>query len=634
MIRLKDAFVLASTKLHVRRLRTIITIALSSLLFSALIASIIIFQGITKSVTSFNSEGLNNRFIVSAQADPIFAGNVLGSKEFVALAQQKGKDLIVTKQAEAKRLGIDYNVGNEPSATFSQTVPGQESTTHVNIQSYAVIEALQEYAKQHPSPGINELKQTIGNYHSIGIYTSVVAGLGGGNLSTMVNGNENFTPTTDQQTNINFLNKTSLVIDDSQLTKPFILPNISIKKDYVPLVVSYSTAEKLLGLPQLSSNATASERYERIQQLYKLAADGNMTATTCYRNGTSRQQIDQAVNQAAEIAKNANNKDYQKPELIYGLPPTDSCGQVQIISDARTAAERKAQASQDVFNAEFGQAVAPIQQKLTFQVVGLSPSVSSNYNTSFGDLLSGVVGSSLINGSDVIPTNLLDQMSNATTIKSILLSNVGSPLNTPGSSYYVEFANAADARAFINDKSCTTESDGICASPGHLFQLMTSGNNSIALDDLLKQITKIITIATIIIAILAIIIMTSMVGRTITDSRRETAIFRAIGAKRGDIVVIYTAYTLCLTIFIVAISLLIGIGFAYGFNMYYAHNSTLQAKLLFDAVNSNLSFNFFDINILFLSIVIAIIFITGLISVFIPLIRNVSRSPIKDMREE
>ena len=634
MIRLKDALILASTKLHVRRLRTLITIALSSLLFAALIASIIISQGITKSVTSFNNEGLNNRFIVSAQADPIFAGNVLSSKDFITLAQQKGKDLIANKQAEAKRLGIDYNIGNEPSATFTQTVPGQESTTHVNMQSYAVTEALQEYAKQHPAPGINELKQATDAYHSIGIYTSVMAGLGGGSLSTMINGNENFTPTNDQQANLNFLNNTSLVIDDSQLTKPFILPNIAVRKDYIPLVVSYSTAETLLGLPQLSSNSTASERYSRIQQLYKQAADGNITATTCYRNSISQQQIDQAVNQAADIAKNVNNKDYQKPELIYGLPQVDSCGQAQVISDMRTAAEKKTQVAQDQFNAEFGQVVTPIQQKLTFQVVGLSPSVSSNYNTTFGDLLSGVVGSSLINGSDVIPANLLDQMSNATAIKSILLADAGSPLSTPGASFYVEFANAADARAFIIDKSCTTGSEGICASPGRLFQLMTSGNNSIALDDLLKQITNIITIATIIIAALAIIIMTSMVGRTITDSRRETAVFRAIGAKRGDIVVIYTAYTLCLTVFIIAISLLVGIGFAYGFNMYFAHDTTLQAKLLFDAVNSNLSFNFFDINISLLSMVIVTIFITGLISVFIPLIRNVSRNPIKDMREE
>ncbi len=635
MIRLSDAIILAGTKLRIHRVRTAITIALSSILFAGLIAAMILAQGITKSITAFSGEGLNSRYIVSAQTDPPFVGNVLAGKDFIALAEQKGKDLIAAKQAEAKKLGIDYNAGNEPSATFTQTAPGQGSTKHVNLRSYAATQALQDYVKQHPSPGISELKQAAAVYHPIGYYSSKMSVLNGGSILMMLDGNENFTPTDNQRVDLNFPNNgNSLVIDDSQLTQPFMLQNVTVKKDDIPLVVSYSTAETLLGLPSLSSNASANDRYDRIQQLYKQVASGNITTTTCYRNSISQQQIDLAIVQTADITKNASNKDYQKPNLIYGLPAANSCGQAVIISDTRTITEKKTQAAQDQFDADFGQVVAPIQQKLIFQIVGLSPSVSANDNTTFGDLLSGIVGSSLTNGADVIPADLLDQMSNAASIKSILLSDLADPLYISTSNYYVEFSDATDARAFIADKSCTTSADGVCASPGRLFQLMASGNNSIALQDLQQKITNILGIATIAVVVLAVIIMTIMVGRTIADGRRETAVFRSLGANRGDIAFVYTIYTLCLTLYIVVISLFVGIGLAYGANVYYGQNATLQSKLLFDAVNTNLVFNFFDINVSLIGIVAAIIIGTGLLGTVVPLLRNVRRNPIKDMRQE
>ncbi len=634
MIQLNDALILASTKLHVHRIRTLLTVLLSSLLFSALIGSVIISEGITKSVTAFNSEGLNNHYLVLAQADSPFTGNVLGNNEIIKLAQQKGEELIIAKKAEAKRLGIDYIAANEPSAVITQTSLGQNTSTHINFQSYAATEAIQEYATQHPSSGINELKQAASSYHPTSFYTSTDTGVSSGAITIMQDGKENLTPSDNERVDLDFFHNTPLSIVDSNLTKPFILSNSGAKNGNIPLIISYSTAEKILGLDKLPSSASAKQRYDRVRQLYTEISKDNTTIHTCYRNSVSQQQIDLAISQADEIAKNKDKKDYQKPSLIYGLPATETCSQATIISDTRTNTEKKAQVAQDQFDSEFGQVVTPMQQKLTFQVIGLSPSESDNNNTTFSSILSGIVGSSLTNGANVIPSDLLDQMQNASAIKSIILSNNGNPLSAPRPNYYVEFSSAADAKAFIDEKSCSTGSDGICASPGRLFQLMTSGNNSIALQDLLKKITQIITIATLIVTALAIVIMTSMVGRTIADSRRETAVFRALGAKRGDIAVVYSAYTLCLTIFIAIISLLGGIGFAYSFNAYYSQDTTLQAKLLFDAVNSNLSFNFFSINTRLLGIVMAVILIAGIISVFIPLLRNVSRNPIKDMRDE
>ncbi len=632
MIRLSDAIVIAATKLRTHRIRTTITIILSSLLFAALIAAIIITTGVTKSVAVFNNQGLNNRYLVWAQADNPLFGGVLSTKEFITLAQQKGKDLIIAKQAEAKKLGIDYNAGNEPSATLTESMSGQNSV-HVNFQSYAAIEAMQEYVKQHPSPDLNELKQAAANYHPIGFYSSIMAGLSNGNMSIMSNGSENFTPTDDQRVSLLFPGQTSLMVDDSHLTQPFILPGTTTNGSNIPLIVSYSTAEGLLGLPKLPSNASTKDHYDRIQQVYRQTTNNAVTVTTCYRNSVSQQQIDQAISQADEIARNKSNKDYQKPSLIYGLPAANSCNKATIISDKRTAAEKKTQAAQDQFDATFGQVVVPVQQKLTFQVVGLSPS-TSNSNTTFSDLLSSIVGSSLTDGSDVIPADLLDKMSTATSVKSTLLADNSNPLAVANPNYYVEFSNANDARRFITDKSCTTRMEGTCASPGRLFQLTASGNNSIALQDLQQKIASVLGLATIGVVVLAVIIMTSMIGRTVADGRRETAVFRALGAKRSDIVAIYAVYTLCLIILIAIISLAVGLGAAYGLDAYYGQDATLQAKLLFDAVNTNLTFRFFSINIALLGVVVVIIVISGLFSMVIPTLRNIRRNPIQDMREE
>jgi len=634
MIRLSDAFIIASTKLHTHRIRTLITIVLSSLLFSALILAIIITQGATNSIAKFNNEGLNNRYIVWAQSDSPFNGEVLSSKEIISLVNQKEASLITAKKAEAKKLGIDYNAENEPAATITQTTSGQSNSVHINMQSYAVTEALWEYVNKNPGPGISELEQVAKPYHSIGIYSSVTPNINGGNIAIMQDGKENFEPTDSQRVDINFLHNAPIAIDDSELARPYLFKNVKVSDGNIPLIVSYSTAESMLGLSQLSSNASTKEQYDRIQQLYRQTSDGSLTVSTCYRNSVSQSQIDLAISQATEISKNINNKDYQKPKLIYGLPTADSCDKATIVSDTRTDTEKKLQAAQDQFDTDFGQIITPIQQKITFQVIGLSPSEANSDNTTFGNLLSGIVGSSLTNGASVIPSDLLNQVPNVSTIKSILLSDTGTPLGVSRPSYYVEFSNADDARAFISEKSCTTRADGTCASPGRLFQLITSGNNSIALQDLQTKLTNIISITTLAIVIFAIIIMATMVGRTITDSRHETAVFRALGAKRSDIASIYALYALSITFFIAVLSTIIGVGLAYYINIFYNQNATLQAKILFDAVNTNLTFNLFDINISLIGIAIATIFITGLISMTIPILRNIRRSPIQDMREE
>ena len=83
-------------------------------------------------------------------------------------------------------------------------------------------------------------------------------------------------------------------------------------------------------------------------------------------------------------------------------------------------------------------------------------------------------------------------------------------------------------------------------------------DHSIALQDLQQKITDTLLIVTDFVAVFAVAIMTSIVERIVSDGRRETAVFRALGALRGDIATIYTLYISYLIVCIVIISLTLG----------------------------------------------------------------------------
>jgi ABC-type antimicrobial peptide transport system permease subunit len=638
VIGFSDATLLAITKLRTRRIRTLVTVFISGLLFAGLVAANTIAQGASNSVQSFSQEGLNNRYIVSATPDPPLHNGVLGSAVILNRAQQIYNQLVVSKEAAAKSLGVQYDPTTEisPIENLAATAntPAQQL---LNLSSPAGLQAVSEYIQAHPSPGIDRLKQVAAPYHPTGFYEVEQTSQTNGQLSTMQNGVEDFTAygqAASAVTQNDILQKGSLEKAPQQLTNPFLLHKVSKQTDSnaIPIIVPYSDAEQLLNLKALPKDASSSQQLARVEELYARA--GSIVFAACYRNSVSASQISTAISDASAISENQGNKDYQKPDLIYGLPSSTSCGQATIVSDTRTSAEKTAGAKQDEFTQMFGGIVEPVQQKLIFRVVGLTPDQSSNSNTTFGGILQNIVGSSL-NGGIVIPSNMLDDLPDAAAINAILFPTVSSnPLASTGMQYFAEFGNAGDARNFINNESCTTRSDGTCATPTKPFQLNAFGSGSIALQDLQHKLTHYFKLAALGVIFVGLVIMSSMVGRTIVDGRRETAVFRAVGAKRADIIAVYGIYTLCLSVCVALFALVAGLLFAYGFNKHYTLATTVEAKLLYGASNSARVFSFFSVNWRSVGMILGLVVACGLLSATWPLLRNVRRSPIKDMREE
>ena len=83
----------------------------------------------------------------------------------------------------------------------------------------------------------------------------------------------------------------------------------------------------------------------------------------------------------AEKAKaGKDDKDYKKPSLLYGLPNPTTCENAPVISDKRTAEEKKQAVNQKLFDTRFGKETTAVSKFITFKVVGMSPGDSEVLN--------------------------------------------------------------------------------------------------------------------------------------------------------------------------------------------------------------------------------------------------------------
>lgn len=627
MIRLTDAVTLALTKLRTRKLRTIVTIIIASLLFSGLALAAFVAGGVLTSARQFTSGNLSERYIANVG----FSGDMdlYSNPDIQARAKELYPQVVAEKKAVAKQLGIDYNVNDEP-----KPVEENEGGNYLNTASLAAQRAIDEYVKNRPSI-LDKTKALADQYHPKAYYSMSQASIDGA-LKSMKDGKEDFTQKSTQfsgSTTMDFANGWSYLT--TNVVKPFLVDqkylDAQTNKNDLPIIAPFSKVEEALGLKPLPKNAPAQERLSRIDEVRAKAA--SVTFAVCYRNSASQAQIDQARSTAEEIERNKNNKDYQKPALIYGLPPSESCAAATIVSDKRTPDEKKLFEKQLEFSRRFGQVVDPVQQKVTARVVGISPDGIDFGSFSSVDILISMIAGSSLQGQWVVPQEFYDALPNKTdyekfTPKKDTKAPSGISYIAP-SSQLVEFSNADDARNFVTQVGCTGM-DCNQSKP----TIMYFGSNSVLIQDLTKGIATILGYIGTVIAAIASLILMGMIGRVISDSRRETAVFRAIGAKRNDIRAIYVIYTIFLSLLVAVVTLAIGLGIALWINSQLASEATVQAHLTFAGADRATEFRLFGVWWEALLAIVALILVAGLVSMLLPIARNLARSPIRDMRDD
>lgn len=644
MIGIRDTFTLAFTKLRTKPFRLVVTVLLAGLLFGVLVAASLVMTGALRSVASFREDGLTNRHIVAVHPRIIDGDvkDITRNPELINEVKRRYEALVEEKIAEAKRLGIRYTQASD-QPPYSEMLDGGGDRLRFSDPNGITQKLLEERFGDMPALDDVRLRETAKEYGAIDIYTGRAYTIAPGSaLISLKNGNEQFSEKFSEESAANMglgTIDTGTFVEPSQVTRDFMLPNNAgwqPSSGTLPLILPQNKIQQLLNMPAPSKDANARDKMQHLVQLREKAA--NATVKMCYRNNASLALIQQTVTQQKEMKAGEGREDYVKPTVMYELPDASKCENPQIVSDTRTAEEKRQTDNQAIFDKKFGLTTDPKSYFVTFKVVGISPRQSTSPNDtnkmeSLDDVVTNLLTTSGVG--QAVPSELYDQLPNKADFADILDYT---PLywfgNEDNARRYIEFANATDAQRFTREQGCTTQPAGECLPVNHPYQIMSQFSNSAAIDDIQRTARQWFYYAAIGTAILAVIIMWIAIGRTIADGRRETAVFRAVGFKRFDIASVYLLYTGMLTLLVTLFAAGIGYAVAYVLNQRYAADLTVQAQYGFGALDLSKEVSLIGADYTQLGLVLAVCIATGFVSVIVPLLRNVRRNPLKDMREE
>ena len=657
MLRITDSLRLAGTKLRVRRIRLSITVVVSGLLFAALLAGLTMLMGAQRSVEEFDRGSLNSRYLVAQTA--IRPNNIEFTSNLTARAEAERTQMIKDKQALAARLGLPYDPKSEPP--IMQSFP--DSPPYPNSQSVVVQRIIREELTKLPRLTADaqwQFARTRGAVRQFSIQSIAANGM----LNYMERGIESFDdkrqknnqPTPLEEFKQQFGSITTI---DQSLLGGYLLASASAKPSEIPLIIRYQDAETLLGLKPLDKNASNDTQLARLKELRQKA--GQLTFSACYRNPasqellqTAKQQIQAAANQAKKPSA-----DYVKPDREYAMPSADSCAAPAVVKDNRSAETRRTEANQRQFDQTFGSAQPePAQAKFTFRVVGLMPDGIEAAQSDIGSFLQQFLSARLAY------TWIMPRGSMTTTAQTALESTIQTANNDQGSANreetlaIYEFSDPNKARSYLAAASCgegnsggteitdlsaqpepteaskTQKSNKSICLPHYVVFASPTGSNSLVNYDAMERLKPIIMWTFIGVTIIAAFILLIIISRTIADSRKESAVFRALGATRLDISQIYFVYTMIVALLTALFSIAAGLIVVYIADNLLASQITATLRIAMTPKDLTTTFHFWTIDWMIIGTVALSIIAAAVLACLIPLIRNTRRNPIKDMRDE
>lgn len=627
MIRTREATMLALTKLRTRKVRLAVTVIISGLLFGGLAGLSMISQGLFGSIDRFGKEGFSDRYIISA-----YPNNYASNNEWVLnRADAIFKETTARKKAEAKRLGIEYSAGDDQGPV--KEGGGQK---YLEYNHPAARQAQAEYEKEHPVGTLDQLKTAAAPFSPIAFYQirNMASDRDNASLIVLKDGREDIgaTPEKDRYGapigTDSFLSMWSLV--DGELMKPFTLPQQDLKTGEdgsIPVVVPLKAAEQLGNVSPLAADASSRQKLEHTKEVRRAVAGTRFQV--CYRNQTSAELLRQAHAMQEEIAAHKNKKEYRQPDLVYGVP-AKACEPVPVIRDVRINQEKTADGKQLAFDQAFGKEL-PAQEILLFRVVGVVP--DAELDRSAIESLTGSILNSSLGAGWFVPT---DQIEQKLVIKKLFTDPTSFQNNL------VEFASADMARAFMKKEQCSFDPDyrpGVnpaqaCIDAGKYFSLSAYGSNSLAIEEVRAGFNRVLSIAALVVAGIAALIMMGTVGKMIADGRRETAVFRAIGAKKLDIAQIYVLYVTCISLLILLFALVLGFVISLIADAKWSESLTYQALLAYNVQDLDKTLHLYGLHLPHMLTLTGVVLGVGLLSASIPLIRSLRRNPIRDMRDD
>ncbi|HEU5186895.1 MAG TPA: FtsX-like permease family protein, partial [Candidatus Saccharimonadales bacterium] len=412
---------------------------------------------------------------------------------------------------------------------------------------------------------------------------------------------------------------------DQHLLEKFMLPDVAYDSTAIPVVISTEEAVDLFGT-KLAIHEEPSTPHARVAWLKDLKTKtAGQTYLACYRNQADIDLINTARNQSAEILENKDTKDYQPPKLLYEMP-RDTCGPVTIKSDTRSASEKAAEEKANSL------VESPRRKLLKFQVVGLIRVQPQSGQNNLTGLFTQLLSVDYDNGA-MIPKQMYEQRLKDLSIEDILKdqsqTEQGTALTDAGiHETIVSFKSLAQAKAFLA-KGCS-EFTNSCDKP---FMLSPYGTNYLLLEDIGRTIKTVTVYALFAICCIAGVIMFFTIIRIIADSRHETAIFRAVGAKKGDIVSIYILYSLGVAARVAVAACAIGVLLTTLVWFFFKAAFEDYVQAAFGVIQEGASLSLIQLNPMLSLLIILIIFIVVLLAAIVPILLNAKRNPAYDLKE-
>jgi hypothetical protein len=437
----------------------------------------------------------------------------------------------------------------------------------------------------------------------------------------------------------------TLPLAPSSLYQTFLFKNHRWTADSgkIPIMLPLSKLEAMLGIKSLDKNASFDQQLARIREIREKAVELEFTA--CTYNSIANANYASAI--SYEKSSTEERKAYQ---LVYNKPDSLKCVIPTINRDTRTASEKKLAANTAIFNHEFDN--TPLEAKaheLTYQVVGALPNrIDWDGQDFVNSLLQTIVGQTFM--TTIVPTEMFFQLTNLKDILTLYDSTIFNEQHQPiakknydsdsSLTFFMEYDDPKQVRYAVDHLSCHPNYYGIdsstdnCPDGNKILMMNSFGSRAADLISVKEAFYRGVKIVGIVFIIIATIIMAGTVGRLIADSRRETAVFRAIGFKRFDVSSIYLTYNFLTSLLIILATFILAFITANIINAKLSPALTSQIIWLFGTYDSTEQFSVIGFNWLIFGLISATIIVVGILGAFLPLLRNLRRNPIKDMRDE
>ena len=574
----------------------------------------------SKSLDDFSNEGLNGRFLakISGKNGEIMSAYDVPD-ELISKAEQMYRQKISEDKQKAKTEDFEYV--EDDSQNPVQSINSEKT---LNFQTEIANQVMIEYYKENYPPTTQQkLNEILKNYKTKNIYnlSQTNIQLGANRIIPVVNGKESVSDITlgaESSELALYFSRYSGVNDD--LASSFLAKDYKIEPGQIPVIINYKTAENILGLNQLESTASEQEKYDRVQEIRSSVS--KMSQKVCYRNYASQMLMQSAIS--------ANQNKYSN--LRYNISE-DPCGNPEISSDTRTVEEKNTENNLKEMQESLGTYEAPEAKELTLKIVGVMPNApESYYYDNIQDFLKQITSSTLdsLSNSPIIPWQVFQESVDAETKRIFAQENEKYYLNeilSSGVSSIVEFDSSDEMRQFSEKYNCTKDYCGEIS-----LDIQPFSNNSSVISDAKKYISNILGWAFFVVIIISIILIYSVINRVLADSRKETAVFRAIGYSRFEITQIYISYITIFSFICTIIISIISSVCIFTIKTFFEPQATLYFTNFF-ALEGVKYFRIVDFSPTVL-LAFIIIFVIGLIAATIPLIINTRRSPLKNLRSE